>query len=437
MGNSLVAVLANRIELWPVDRLKPYERNARTHSAEQVEQIASSMIEFGFTNPVLVDSADGIIAGHGRLMAAKRLNLPEVPVIVLDHLTDEQRRAYILADNKLALNAGWDEELLAAELASLHDVGYDLSLTGFSEDELDELLADDEEDEPSGSAGEADEIPDAVPSVSAMGDVWHCGKHRVMCGDSTDLAGLSLLMGNEQADLAVCSMVFTDPPWNVNYGEFKAGENPNRQILNDNMAADEWAQFTRDFAGSLYGVTKPGAPVYLVMSSSEWPVVDGALRDCGFHWSSSIIWVKDSFVIGRRDYHSKYEPIWYGWNDSGPRLRPLEDRTQCDVWEFPRPKKSELHPTTKPVALITKAITNSSDKGSIVVDLFGGSGSTMIACQETGRIARLCELDPKFVDVIVRRWENFTGKQATLGSTGQTFAQVAAERDGVTAAAYG
>ena len=439
MGNSLVATMANRIEMWKVDRLKPYERNARTHSDDQVEQIASSMIEFGFTQPILVDSADGIIAGHGRLMAAKRLNLSEVPVIVLDHLTDEQRRAYVLADNKLALNAGWDEELLAAELQSLAADGYDLTLTGFSDAELDELLSDDgeEPDEPPAGDTDADDVPDHVPAVSVPGDVWQLGKHRVMCGDSADSLGLSALMGNEQSDLAVCSMVFTDPPWNVNYGEFKAGQNPGRQILNDDMAADEWAQFTRDFAGSLYEVTKPGAPIYLVMSSSEWPVVDGALRESGFHWSSSIIWVKDQFVIGRRDYHSQYEPIWYGWNGSGPRICPLEDRKQSDVWEFPRPRKSELHPTTKPVALIAKAITNSSQKGAIVVDLFGGSGSTLIACVDTGRIARLCELDPKYVDVIVKRWQDYTGQQATLASTGQTFADVQAERDGVTAAAYG
>lgn len=437
MGNSLVATMARRIEMWPVERLKPYERNARTHSDEQVEQIACSMVEFGFTQPILVDSDDGIIAGHGRLMAAKRLNLSEVPVIVLDHLTDDQRRAYVIADNKLALNAGWDEELLAAELQSLFEDGYDLSLTGFSDAELDELL--EQEEEPGeGANGDPEEIPDVgVRSVSVLGDVWQLGKHRVMCGDSTDTLGLTALMGNEQADLAVCSMVFTDPPWNVNYGEFKAGQNPGRQILNDDMPADEWRQFSRDFAGSLFDVTKPGAPIYLVMSSSEWPVVDGALRECGFHWSSSIIWVKDQFVIGRRDYHSQYEPIWYGWNGAGARLCPLEDRKQSDVWEFPRPKRSELHPTTKPVALIAKAITNSSRKGDIVVDLFGGSGSTLIACEDNGRVARLCELDPKFVDVIVKRWENHTGKQATLVSTGQTFAEVQAERDGVTAAAYG
>ena len=438
MGNSLVATMASRIEMWPADRLKPYERNARTHSDEQVEQIASSMIEFGFTNPILVDSSDGIIAGHGRLMAAKRLNLSEVPVIVLDHLTDEQRRAYVLADNKLALNAGWDDELLAAELQSLAADGYDLTLTGFSDAELDDLLNLDDEPEGGEGGGDPEEIPNvAAKAISVQGDVWQLGKHRLVCGDSTDFTALNSLMGNEQADLAVCNMVFTDPPWNVNYGEFKAGANPNRQILNDDMPADEWRQFTHDFAGSLIEVTKPGAPVYLVMSSSEWPVVDGALRDSGFHWSSSIIWVKDQFVIGRRDYHSQYEPIWYGWNGKGPRLVPLEDRTQCDVWEFPRPRKSELHPTTKPVALIAKAIKNSSRKGDIVVDLFGGSGSTLIACEDNGRIARLCELDPKFVDVIVKRWESHTGKQARLQSTGQTFAEVLAERDGVTAAAYG
>lgn len=419
--------LANKIEIWSVDKLKPYAGNARTHSDEQVAQIAASIIEFGFTNPILVDSGEGIIAGHGRLLAAHQLGMTEVPVIVLDHLNDQQRRAYIIADNKLALNAGWDLDMLAEELAELDTEGFDLALTGFNDEELADLLAEDEPEEPDHD-GDNESVPDApVQAVSVPGDVWHLGDHRVMCGDSTDFDALPKLMGNDQADLALCSMGFTDPPWNVNIGEFKAGK-AGRKILNDHMDSDDWEQFANDLAGSLLEVTKPGAPLYLVMSSSEWPVVDGALRGAGFHWSSTVIWYKDQFVIGRRDYHSQYEPIWYGWNSRGPRICPLEDRKQSDVWEFPRPKRSELHPTTKPVALICKAIRNSSKPGAVVIDLFGGSGSTLIACEDTARTARLMELDPKYVDVIVKRWQEYTGLKATHGETGQTFSDVQAGR---------
>lgn len=420
-------ILAKRIEIWPIERLKPYERNARTHSDKQIAQVAASIVEFGFTNPILVDSDDGIVAGHGRLIAARKLGMTEVPVVVLDHLTDVQRRAYIIADNKIAQNAGWDDDLLALELTALDDEGYNLELTGFSDEELDEYLDRmDEEQEPQHD-GDAESIPDVQAPVSVLGDVWLLGDHRVMCGDSTSFDDLTCLMGNAQADIAVCSMAFTDPPWNVNYGDFKAGRK-GRKILNDNMDAENWEAFCRDIAGSLIDVTANGAPVYLVMRSSEWPVMDSAMRDAGFHWSSTIIWYKDKFVIGRRDYHSQYEPIWYGWNGNGARLCPVEDRTQSDVWEFARPKKSDLHPTTKPVELIKRALRNSSKPGAVVVDLFGGSGSTLIACEDTGRSARLMELDPKYVDVIVKRWQEYTGEQAKHAKTGQTFNELAQSR---------
>lgn len=416
--------MADRIELWPVERLQPYAKNARTHSDDQVEQIAASIREFGFTNPILVDSADGIIAGHGRLMAAKRLGLASVPVIVLDHLTDAQRRAYILADNKLALNAGWDDQLLAEELSALRDEGFDLDLVGFSTEELDDLLADNDNVEQL-PPGDEDEVPEApVQPVAVLGDVWVLGKHRLMCGDSLSMDHTRHLMGNAQADLAFCSMSFTDPPWNVAYGDKEGG----REIMNDSQPEDQWRQFMADFAASLFDVTQPGAPVYVVMGSQEWPVVDAALREADFHWSSTIVWVKDSFVMTRKDYHAQFEPIWYGWNGTAARLAPLEDRTQSDVWQFPRPKASPHHPMTKPVELIERALTNSSKKGAVVVDLFGGSGSTLIACEKTGRAARLMELDPKYVDVIVRRWQEFTGKTAKLEGDGRTFDQLAAER---------
>lgn len=419
--------LAQRIDLWPLDRLKPYEKNARTHSPEQVAKIAASIAEFGFTNPVLVDSSDGIIAGHGRLAAAMELGLPEVPVIVLDHLTDAQRRAYILADNRLAELAGWDASLLTEELSRLQDEGFDLELIGWSDDELADMLADLEPEQvPPGGEPDGPPAPPQHP-VSVRGDVWVMGRHRLMCGDSLSVDDARTLLGNSQADLAFCSMAFTDPPWNVAYGD-NPQKGEGRSIMNDNQPEDQWHQFMEDFAGSLFDVTRPGAPVYVVMGSQEWPAVHQALTDADFHWSSTIVWVKDSFVMGRKDYHAQFEPIWYGWNGTAARLVQLEDRTQSDVWNFPRPKASPHHPMTKPVELIEKALTNSSKKGDIVVDLFAGSGSTLIACERTGRKGRVMELDPRYCDVIVQRWEELTGKQAVLEATGQSLAEVRSGR---------
>lgn len=394
------------IQLWALDKLKPYENNARTHSDEQIEQIVASINEFGFTNPILVDSSDGIIAGHGRLIAAKKIGLKRVPVIILDYLTEQQRRAYIIADNKLALNAGWDLALLSKEIERLSEEGFELPLLGFSDEELDELLNIEDLDE-SEDETEEDEIPEPAETPKVQrGEVYHLGKHRLICGDSTDVGDVEKLMGNARADMAFCSLVFTDPPWNVNYGD------KGREILGDNQKSDEWETFLNDAAASLFMVTCPGAPIYVVMGSQEWPSVDAKLREVGFHWSSTLVWVKDQFVLTRKDYHSQFEPIWYGWNSEAARLRPLDDRTQSDVWHFPRPRVSELHPMMKPVELIEKAIVNSSKKGDVVVDLFGGSGSTLIACEKTGRAARVCEMDPRYAGVILDRWQNLTGKKA-------------------------
>lgn len=419
--------LAQRIDLWPLERLKPYEKNARTHSTEQVAKIAASIAEFGFTNPVLVDSQDGIIAGHGRLAAATELGLPEVPVIVLDHLTDAQRRAYILADNRLAELAGWDASLLTEELSRLQDDGFDLELIGWSDDELADMLAalEPEQVPPKGEPEGPSEPPQ--DPTSKLGDVWVMGKHRLMCGDSLSMDDTRTLMGNSQADLAFCSMAFTDPPWNVAYGD-NPHKGDGRSIMNDNQPEEQWQQFMADFAGSLFDITQPGAPVYVVMGSQEWPALHKALTDAEFHWSSTIVWVKDSFVMSRKDYHAQFEPIWYGWNGTAPRLVQLEDRTQSDVWNFARPKASPHHPMTKPVELIERAITNSSKKNDIVVDLFAGSGSTLIACERTGRKARTMELDPRYCDVIVQRWQDLTGKQAVLEETGETFQSLQTQR---------
>lgn len=407
------------IEYRNIETLIPYARNSRTHSNAQVAQIAASIKEFGWTNPVLIDQDGGIIAGHGRVLAARKLNVKDIPCIVLSGLTEAQKRAYIIADNKLALNADWDIELLRVEIEELQGLEFDLTLVGFSEEELDKLVPQ----QIAAGLTDEDETPDVSEDpVTRRGDVWLLDKHRVMCGDSTSVDDLNKLMGEEKAD-----MLFTDPPWNVNYGAVKKG-NPQgykpRTILNDHMDADNWESFVAGFCGSFYMATKPGALAYVVMSAQEWPSIDKGLRDAKFHWSSTIIWVKDSLVLSRKDYHTQYEPIWYGWNEEGPRIVQVPDRKQSDVWNIPRPKVSELHPTTKPVELISRALLNSSARASVVIDLFGGSGSTLIACEKEGRVNRSMELDPKYCDVIVKRWQNFTGKKAILESTGKPFDEV-------------
>ena len=433
--------IAKRIELWPVDRLKPYERNARTHSAEQIAKIAASITEFGFTNPILVDSADGIIAGHGRLEAAKLLGLDDVPVIVLDHLSDAQRRAYILADNRLALDAGWDEGMLAAELAALQSEGFALALTGFSDDELADLLEPiDAED------GEELTDPDEVPAievavVSRLGDVWLLGGHRVMCGSATDLDQLDVLMAGKRAD-----MVFTDPPYLMNFtGAVDGAGNTNNRhapILNDNLSKEDGEVFLRDIATSIR-----------MYCNGAWYVcfyrlgIDGmmnALTAVGLKWRNLIIWKKNHLNLSNSDYKSIYEPIIYGWQSdyepmlygwnhdhvfNGPKgAVDVVDVAVPSVWEIERTKKNDLHPTMKPVALCEAAIMNSSRERQIVLDLFGGSGSTLIAAERINRLARVMELEPRYVDVIVRRWQEFTGKAATLEAGGLSFDAVEAQR---------
>ena len=404
-----------QVEQIGIETLIPYANNARTHSDAQVAQISASIREFGFNNPVLIDEQSSIIAGHGRVLAARKLELDSVPCIRLNHLSETQRRAYIIADNKLAMNAGWDDELLALEFEGLGEEGFDLELTGFTLDEIAELS-------PKITEGLTDE--DAVPEVpetpiTKLGDVWLLDKHRVMCGDSTSIDAVETLMDGQKA-----SLVVTDPPWNVAYGTNLANNAQGykaRTILNDSMDAGKWAEFLSAVVGNLSLVTLPGCPLYCVMGASEWPAIDKALRDGGFHWSSTIIWAKDQLVMSRKDYHTQYEPIWYGWNERAARLWTVKDRKQSDLWECKRPKSSPLHPTTKPVELIERAVLNSSNVGAVVFEPFGGSGSTLIACEKTGRVNRSMEIDPKYVDVIVKRWQEFTGKKATLESTGVEF----------------
>tara|TARA_R100000329_G_C7614991_1_gene218292 strand:- start:1125 stop:2411 length:1287 start_codon:yes stop_codon:yes gene_type:complete len=393
-------------------KLTPYIRNSRTHSDEQVAQIVASITEFGFTNPILVDDKGLIIAGHGRLQAAQRMGLKEVPTIDVGYLSESQKKAYVIADNKLALNAGWDFDMLKVEFEDLMEDDFDLSLLGFEQKEINDILSVQID-----GLVDKDQVPEIEDDpISKPGDVWILGEHRLMNGDSTAIDAMDKLMGDDRADL-----IFSDPPWNVNYGAESHPTYKSRTILNDHMKDDEWSEFVSGFCNSFYIYSKPGALIYLVMSAQEWPVVDHHLREVNFHWSSTIIWKKDTHVLSRKDYHTQYEPIWYGWNSDAPRLNPLKDRKQSDVWDFDRPMVSDLHPTTKPVELVERAINNSSGGKDIVLDLFLGSGSTLIAAEKTGRICRGMELDPKYCDVIIKRWQDFTGQVALHEESGKTY----------------
>ena len=407
-----------QVVTWPVDRLIPYVRNARTHSDEQVAQIAASIAEFGWTNPIIAGSDGIIIAGHARLQAARKLGMSEVPVIVLDHLTATQRRALVLADNQLALNAGWNAEMLRVELEDIKTDGFNLELIGFTAEELDTILLGPEET----SEGLTDE--DAVPetpetAVTVPGDVWIMGDHRLLCGDATQLDAVEKVLDGGLADMA-----FLDPPYNVNYGASK-----HSKIANDNLG-DAFEQFLRDSCVNVLAVTK-GA-IYICMSSSEIHTLQRVFREAGGHWSTFVIWAKNTFTLGRSDYQRQYEPILYGWKEGVDHFW-CGARDQGDVWLIKKPHVNDLHPTMKPVELVERAIRNSSKGRDTVLDPFGGSGTTMIACEKAGRQARLIELEPKYCDVIVRRVQEFSGKNALLESDGRVFNEVAAERLNITA----
>jgi DNA modification methylase len=419
MSAGLVA-LAERIELWPIDRLRPYERNPRTHSDAQVDQIAASMVEFGWTNPVLVDEQGGILAGHGRLLAGRKLGLAELPVR-FEHLSEAQKRAYLIADNQLALQAGWSEELLAQELAWLRNESFDLDLIGFDATEIERLLA--LADGEAGSDDAEDEVPDPPEEpVSKPGDLWVLGSHRVLCGDATVLADVERVLGGQLADMTFC-----DPPYNVDYANSPKDKlrGKRRPILNDNLGGG-FETFLLDACTNILAVTK-GA-VYVSMSSSELHTLQRAFAAAGGKWSTFVIWAKHTFTLGRADYQRQYEPILYGWKDGSDHYW-CGARDQGDVWFFDKPARNDLHPTQKPVALVERAIRNSSKTRDIVLDPFGGSGSTLIACQKTGRQARLMELDPKYVDTIILRWQAWTGEQAMLAEDGRSFVDVAAKCD--------
>ncbi len=413
--NSLA--MASHIEMWVVGRLIPYARNPRTHSDAQIAQIAASIAEFGFNNPILVDTNAGIIAGHGRLLAAQKLGLEEVPVIVLDHLSEAQKRAYIIADNQLALNAGWDDETLRSELAALNEESFDLSLIGFEDEELARLLAAQDAAE-----GLTDE--DAVPElpqtpVSVTGDLWILGDHKLLVGDATKQADVATLMAGDYADL-----VFTDPPYNVDYEGYTEDR---LKIRGDRMSDAEFKQFLSSAFQAYRAAAKPGASLYVCHSSSWQREFQNALESAGFEVRCQIIWAKNTFAWGFGRYKFQHEPIFYA-HVAKQKDPWYGDKSQSTLWEEKKPAANRIHPTAKPVELVERALLNSSKAGDIVADLFGGSGSTLIGCERRGRKARLMEIDPKYADCIVRRYQEYTGKKAVLDGDGRTFEEIAAER---------
>jgi len=403
-----------QIETLAVDRLIPYARNSRTHSEAQVAQIAASIKEFGFTNPVLIDADGGIIAGHGRVMGARQLGMTEVPCIRLGYLSDAQKRAYVIADNKLALNAGWDDAILALELRDLADVGYDMGLTGFDSKDIDALLAT-LDATPEGQT-DADAVPEVqAEAVSKAGDVWVLGKHRIMCGDSTDADNVQTLLGGVMPHLMV-----TDPPYGVEYDPDwrnradrangkSYGASATGQVLNDDRA--DWRE-----AWSLF----PGDVAYVWHAGVYSHVVAESLEACGFEMRALVVWGKHRMVIGRGHYHHMHEPCWYAVKKGGTG-HWQGDRKQTTLWQIEHNKSETGHGTQKPVEAMRRPIENNSGPGDAIYEPFSGSGTTIIAAEQTGRRCYAMELSPQYVDVAVRRWQQFTGKRAVLESTGAEF----------------
>ena len=409
------------IERVDVSALTAFSGNPRTHSDTQIDQIAASIREFGWTNPILVDAGGTIIAGHGRLAAATRLGLDQVPVIRLGHLSDAQRKALVIADNQLALNAGWDEVALSNLVRELDAEKFELALLGFDSSDLDRYLAGLDGD--TAAETEEAELPE-VPLVptSRPGDLWMLGSHRLLCGDATVFTDVERLMDGQLADMAFC-----DAPYNVDYANASKNKalSKDRRILNDALG-DGFYQFLYDTCVNLLMVTKGAC--YVCMSSSELHTLQKAFTDAGGKWSTFIIWAKNTFTLGRADYQRQYEPILYGWKQGTDHFW-CGARDQGDVWFVDKPRVNDLHPTMKPVELIERAIRNSSKSRDIVLDLFGGSGTTLIAAERTGRSARLLELDPKYVDVIIERWQNLTGEVAVLGREDRTYDDLKVARE--------
>jgi DNA modification methylase len=409
-------VIVQTVEIWAVGKLVPYANNARTHSDAQIKQIMASIDKFGFVNPILVGTDHVIIAGQGRLMAAMRLGLESVPVIVLAHLTPAQRRALAIADNQLALNAGWNEELLHSELAALREEDFDLDCIGFAEQDLARLL--EMQDVPA-ALGDAETIPEIRPAVSVRGDLWQLGPHRLLCGDATVAAERDRLMGDQTAALG-----FSDFPYNVDYEGYTEDR---LTIQGDRMSPEHFRQFLVTACDAYRAILQPEASLYVCHASSWQRDVQSGLEQSGFAIRCQIIWAKNHFAWGFGRYKYQHEPIFY-CHVAGQQDRWYGDKSQSTLWEANKPAVNRDHPTAKPVELIERAIRNSSRRGEWVVDLFAGSGATLIACQRLGRKSCLMEIDPHYTDVIVRRYQQFVGRRAVLDDDGRSFDEVAKQR---------
>ena len=385
------------MQLVPLSKLVPYVNNARTHSPEQLAKLRSSLREFGFINPVIIDRDLNVIAGHGRIAAAKEEGITEVPCVFVDYLTEAQKKAYILADNRMALDAGWDEELLRIEIESLQGTDFDVSLTGFGEDEIADLFAGD---------GEKDVKDDDFDLSAALekaafverGDIWTVGRHRLMCGDATSAEDVAALMDGKKANLIV-----TDPPYGVS---FKSGSG--LSIQNDSMKGDEFYTFLYNSFSQMAAHLENGGAAYVFHADTEGLNFRKAFVDAGFHLAGVCIWVKNSLVLGRSDYQWQHEPVLYGFLKNGKHPW-YSDRKQTTIWNYDKPKRNKNHPTSKPLDLLGYPVCNSSQENAIVLDTFGGSGSTMMACEQTNRICCMMELDEKYASVILRRYVEDTG----------------------------
>jgi len=412
---------AEKIEMRKMNELIPYARNSRTHSDAQVAQIAASIKEWGWTTPILVDEEGTIIAGHGRTLAARKLGLAEVPVMVARGWSEAQKKAYVIADNQLAMNAGWDTELLAVELKELGELGFELDLIGFDDKALANFLNDETE-----GLTDADEVPEApAEPVSVLGDVWVLGKHRIICGSSTEVDVVGKLLGDVKPHLMV-----TDPPYGVEYdASWRNGVKRANgtivtaravgKVLNDDRAdwREAWALF-------------PGDVAYVWHAGLFAGVVADSLVETGFKLRSQIIWAKSNFAIGRGDYHWHHEPCWYAVREKATG-HWAGDRKQTTLWQIPKPAKSETgHSTQKPVECMKRPIENNSSPGQAVYEPFSGSGTTIIAGEMTGRSVYAVELNPAYVDVAVKRWQDFTGQKAILEGLGKTFDEIGGERHG-------
>ena len=388
------------MQLVTIEKLVPYVNNARTHNPQQILKLRSSLREFGFINPIIIDREYNVIAGHGRILAAKEESIKEVPCVFVDYLTTAQKKAYILADNRMAMDAGWDEELLRGEIETLQGADFDIALTGFDEKDIAKLFAVEDGDAKDDDFDVDEELQKSP--VSKSGDVWLLGNHRLVCGDSTKKETYMVLMDGKNANLVV-----TDPPYNVNY-EGSAGK-----IKNDNMENGKFYQFLFDAFTNVEKAMADDASIYVFHADTEGLNFRKAFSEAGFYLSGTCIWKKQSLVLGRSPYQWQHEPCLYGWKKKG-KHQWYSDRKQTTIWEFDKPKKNGDHPTMKPIPLIAYPIKNSSMSNCIVLDPFGGSGSTLIACEQLGRICHTIELDEKYSDVIVKRYIEQVGSADTV-----------------------